>query len=69
LKKANNFLDLLFIRKDSFIEVDIYGKSTTMDTTINFLLNHPIEHEAAAYRYDITRMQSLPVSREWKQKG
>jgi hypothetical protein len=31
-----NVLDLLLIRKESSIEMDIYRKPTTTDTTINF---------------------------------
>ena len=38
-----------------------------MDTTINFLLNHPMEHKLATYRYHITRMHSLPLTLEQKQ--
>ena len=39
----------------------------TTDTTINFLLNHPVEHKLAPCRYYITRMHSLPLTPEWKQ--
>jgi len=40
----------------------------TTDTTINFSSNHPDEHKFAAFRYYITRMNSLPLTSERKQK-
>jgi hypothetical protein len=63
-----NFLDLLIIRNESSIEIDIYRKPYTTDTTINLFSNHPIEHKLAAYRYYLTRMNSLPISTTRKQK-
>jgi hypothetical protein len=48
--------------------VDIYRKPVTTDTTISFFSNHPIEQKMAAYRYHITRMHSLPLDPEKKQK-
>jgi hypothetical protein len=63
-----NFLDLLIIRKESTIEIDIYRKPTTTDTTINFLSNHPMEHKLAAYRYYLSCTNSLPLSNLRKQK-
>jgi len=62
-----SFIDLLVIRKESKLEIDIFRKTTT-DTTINFFSNHPIEHKSASFRYDITRMHSLPLTPERKQK-
>jgi len=66
-----SFLDLLIIRKSQRLEIDIYRKPTTTDTTINYLSNHPIEQKLAAYRYHIERMLRLPPNRtrqlrEWK---
>ena len=49
-----NFLDLLIIRNQFYLEIDIYRKPTTTDTTINFFSNHPTEHKA--YRYHINRI-------------
>jgi hypothetical protein len=63
-----SFLDLNIIRRQSNLEIDIFRKPTTTNTTINFLSNHPIEHRVAAFRYDITRMHSLPLTPERKQK-
>jgi len=66
-----SFLDLLIIRKSQRLEIDIYRKPTTTDTTINYLSNHPMEQKLAAYRYHIERMLRLPLNRtrqlrEWK---
>ena len=61
--KADNqisFLDLLIIRK-SQLEIDVFRKPTTTDTTINYLSNHPMEQKLAAYRYYIERMLRLPL--------
>ena len=66
-----SFLDLKLIRLTDRIEVDIYRKPTTTDTTIHNTSNHPHEHKMAAYRYMITRMTTLPLTKarkeaEWK---
>jgi hypothetical protein len=51
-----SFLDLLIIRHPTQIEIDIFRKPTTTDTTINYTTinytsNNPTEHKMAAYRY------------------
>jgi hypothetical protein len=56
-----NFLDLTIIRHPSKIEIDIYRKPTTTDTT-NYTSNHPTEHKMATYRYMINRMLTLPLT-------
>jgi len=61
-----NFLDLHLIRHPNTTEIDIYRKTTTTDTTINFTSNHPTEHKLAAYRFLIHRMLSLPLSTKKK---
>ena len=58
-----SFLDLLINRKSRRLEIDIYRKPTTTDTTINYLSNHPMEQKLAAYRYHIERMLRLPLKR------
>ena len=55
------------MRKDSNLEIDIYQKPTTTDTTINFLSNHPVELKIAAYRHHNTRMHSHPLTPKRKQ--
>jgi len=65
-----NFLDLTIKRRNTHIDIDIYRKPTTTDTTIHFTSTHRIEHKMAAYRYHITRMLSLLLKttqqREWE---
>ena len=66
-----NFLDLRISRKPKNLEIDIFRKPTSTNTTINFFSNHPIEHKMAAYRLLLERMYSLPlnqtqVQNEWK---
>jgi hypothetical protein len=62
-----NFLDLLIIRSTFNLEKDIHRKPTTTNTAINYTSNHPTEHQIPAYRYHITRMQSLPLTTERQQ--
>jgi len=57
-----SFLDLLTIRHPTQIEIYIFRKPTTTDTTINYTSNHPTEHKMAAYRYLIYRILSLPLN-------
>jgi uncharacterized protein (UPF0335 family) len=63
-----SFLDLLITRQNHKLDIDIYRKSTTTDTTINYTSNHPIEHKLAAYRSYINRMNNLPLSKENQKK-
>jgi HJR/Mrr/RecB family endonuclease len=63
-----DYLDLKILRKHKKLEVDIYMKQTSTDTTINFLSNHPIEQKTAAYRFHTTRMQSLPLDKKKQTK-
>ena len=59
-----NFLDLLIIKNTPKLEIDIYRKPTTTNTTINYTSNHSTENKIAAYRHYITRMQALPLTTE-----
>ena len=63
-----DFLDLTISCQHKKLEIDIYRKPTTTDTTINFLSNHPIEQKMEAYRYHITRMHSLLLDPDKKHK-
>jgi hypothetical protein len=63
-----NFLDPLLIRKPTKIEIDIFRKPTTTNTTINFFSNHPSRYKIAAFRYYINRMHSLPLTPKRKQR-
>jgi hypothetical protein len=55
-------------RKTTNLEIDIFRKPTTTDTTINYLSNHPLEQNLAAYRLYIDRMFNLPLNKENQQK-
>jgi hypothetical protein len=46
------------------VDIGIYRKPTTTDTTINFLSNHLPEHKLAAYRFLTSRMLTLPIPQE-----
>ena len=59
-----SFLDLTITRKTTNLEIDIFRKPTTTNTTINYLSNHPLEHKLAAYRYYIDRMFKLPLNKQ-----
>jgi hypothetical protein len=53
------------------LEIDIFRKPITTDTTISYLSNHPQEQKLAAYRFLIDRMLNLPLNKnrlenEWK---
>jgi hypothetical protein len=61
-----HFLDLFLIRHTDKIEIGIFRKPTTTDTTINYTSNHPTEHKMAAYHFLIHRMSSLPLTTERK---
>jgi hypothetical protein len=62
-----NFLGLLIICRSTHLEIDIFRKPTTTDTTINFCSNHRVAHKMAAFIH-ITRMPSLPLTPMIKQK-
>ena len=59
-----NFLDLTITRKQSHLDISIYRKPTTTDTTINILFNHPPKHKLVAYWFLINRMLTLPIPQE-----
>jgi hypothetical protein len=63
-----NFLDLIIRRQYKKLEIDTYRKPTTTDTTINIFSNHPIEQKMAAFILHLTRMHSLPLNQDKKQK-
>jgi len=63
-----NFLDLTIIRNTPQLEINVFRKSTTTDTT-NYLSNHPQEHKLAAYRFVINRMHNLPLNKNRREHG
>ena len=63
-----NFLDLTIHRKQNRMELGIYRKEMSTDTTIHNMSNHPIEQKNAAFRYYINRLLSLPLTQKEKEK-
>ena len=59
-KNSINFLDMTIDRKGNKLEIGIYRKETSTDSTIHCTSNHPIEHKMAAFRYYINRLLTLP---------
>ena len=66
-KNNVSLINLLLIRQPDKIEIDIYRKPNTTDTTINYTSNQPNEHKMAAYRYMTNRMTSLPPTADRKE--
>jgi len=42
-------LDLLIVRINSTLEIDMYRKLTSTITTLHFKSSHPMEEQLAAY--------------------
>jgi len=61
-----NFLDLILIRNNNNIVINIHRKETSTDTVIHYNSNHPIEQKMAAFRYYINRMITLPLTEKGK---
>ena len=62
-----NYFDIS-IRRNNNMDLNIYRKPTSTDTTIQFSSNHPYEHKIAAFRYYIHRMITLPITEKSKQE-
>ena len=64
-----NYLDISICRNNN-IDISIYRKSTSTDTTIQLSSNHPYGHEIAAFTYytRIHRMIPLPITKKSKQE-
>jgi len=59
-----NYLDISVHRNNNNnnnIDISIYRKPTSTDTTIHLSSNHPYEHKIAAFTYYIHRMITLPI--------
>jgi hypothetical protein len=63
-----NYLDLTIYRNNSNIELGIYRKPTSTDTTIHLTSNHPYEHKLAAFNHYINRMLTLPITKQLQQQ-
>ena len=62
-------MDLQITRNTQNLEISIYRKPTTTDTTIHHTSNHPVEHKTVAYRYYLSQMHSLPLNPDENQNG
>jgi hypothetical protein len=65
---AINYLDLTISRQNNSIDINIFRKPTTTDTTIHYTSNHSMEHKLAAFRYMINRSNNLPLKPEIKRQ-
>jgi hypothetical protein len=63
-----NYLDLTICRNNNNIEMGIYRKPNSTDTTIHFTSNHPYEHKLAAFNHYINRMLTLPITKQFQQQ-
>jgi hypothetical protein len=64
-EETNNtiaYLDLELTNKKEQLELNIYRKPTTTDTTLNFKSCHPKEQKMAAYKSWLHRLDILPLS-------
>ena len=59
-----DYLDLTIIRKTNQLEIDVFRKPSTSSTIIHAYSNHPQEHKTAAYRYNLRRLRTLPISHD-----
>jgi hypothetical protein len=57
----------MITRMPNSLEIRIFRKPTTTNTTIDYLSNHPLEHKMAAYRFLIERMLTLPLGEKQQQ--
>jgi hypothetical protein len=64
-----NYLDLSVYRISRKIELGIYWKPVSTDTTIQFSSNHPYEHKLAALNYYTNRLLTLHTTKEWNNRG
>jgi len=55
-------------RNNNNIDLNIYRKPTSTNTTIHFSSNHLHEHKIAAFRNYIHRMLTLPITEKSKQE-
>ena len=62
------FLDILVRRETEQVNFEIYRKPTNTERVIPSTSNHSYQHKMAAFHHMIHRMESLPLSREGKQK-
>lgn len=62
------FLDILVIRKQRNLELQIYRKPTDTNRVIPNTSNHAYQHKMASFNHMVHRMLTLPISQEGLQK-
>lgn len=62
------FLDILLIRRQGNLELEIYRKPTDTYRVIPNTSNHAYQHKMASFNHMIHRMLTLPISQEGLQK-
>jgi hypothetical protein len=65
---AISYLDLTITRLNTSIDINIFRKPTTTDTTIHYTSNRPVEHKLAAFRFMVDRLNNLPLTPEAHQQ-
>jgi hypothetical protein len=63
-----HYLDISIHRNNNNMDLSIYRKPASTDTTIQFSPNHPYEHKIAAFIFYIHRMITLPITEKSKQE-
>jgi hypothetical protein len=66
LNTYTHYLDITVTQKPMQLEIDIFRKPTSIDTTINYCSNHPTEHKITAFRYDIIDYTTSHLHKERK---
>jgi hypothetical protein len=62
-------LALTVNRHTDHFTVEKYRKPTSIDTTIHYTSNHPMEHKMAACRYLVNRTFTLPITQINKEQA
>jgi hypothetical protein len=58
----------MIYQNNTNLEIGIFRKPTSADTTIHFRSNHPLEHKLAAFNYYINRTLTLPITVQQQQQ-
>jgi len=58
------FLDILVIRENNNLELDIYRKPTHTKRDIPFNSNHSVQHKMASFNHMVHSMLTLPLKED-----